>query len=327
MKTQNWILVIGLLVILIVGCAPVKKEEHKGHLESKKILFYRNPMDSRITSPVPMKDSMGMDYVPVYEQEKGAEGGINVSPEEQKLIGVKAGPVERRHLYKEIRTVGTIAYDPDLFVAQEEYIGALGLQDDSLVETSKNRLKLLGLNDEQIDKLRKEGKAQENLILPQERTWVYITIYENEMGIVKVGTLVEIDTVAFPGEIFLGRIAAVSSVLDPASRSAKARAEVKNPEEKLKPGMYANVKIKIDLGDRLAIDEEAVINTGKRTMVVVSGGNGNYFSREVKLGQKAEGYFEVLGGLKQGEMAVTTGNFLIDSETRLKSTVGLEHQH
>ncbi|MFA4967755.1 MAG: efflux RND transporter periplasmic adaptor subunit [Candidatus Margulisiibacteriota bacterium] len=318
-------LVIGSLVILFSGCAPAQK----------KILFYRNPMNPQVTSPVPMKDEMGMDYIPIYavpagrqEKEAGAaKGEISISPEEEKLVGVETEQVARRLLHKEIRTLGTVAYDPELYVAQEEYVGALGLGDENLIAAGQRRLRVLGLNEKQIARLQKEGKAQENLILPEDQTWVYITIYENEMGLVKAGTPVEIETVAFPGEVFLGKIAAVAPVLDPMTRSAKARAEIKNPGQKLKPGMYANVKIKIDLGRRLAVAEEAVINTGKRTIVVVAKGGGNYISREVRLGQKAEGYYEVLGGLKEGEMAVTTGNFLIDSESRLKSGVPGKHQH
>ncbi|MDD5593991.1 MAG: efflux RND transporter periplasmic adaptor subunit, partial [Candidatus Margulisbacteria bacterium] len=307
------------------GCAPAKKAEPMG---GKQVLFYRNPMKPEITSAVPMKDEMGMDYVPVYKKEVGAQAGeISISPEEQKLIGAKTEQVSRRHLYKEIRTVGTVAYDPELYVAQEEYVGTLGLGDEDLIAAGQRRLRGLGLNEEQIARLQKEGKAQENLILPEDKTWVYITIYENETGLVKADTPVEIDTVAFPGETFTGKIAAVSPVLDPMTRSAKARAEIENPGQKLKPGMYANVTIKVALGNSLAVADEAVINTGKRTIVVMAKGNGQYLSRDVRLGRKAEGFYEVLGGLREGDRVVTTGNFLIDSESRLKSTGGGEHQH
>ncbi|MBI5078805.1 efflux RND transporter periplasmic adaptor subunit, partial [Candidatus Saganbacteria bacterium] len=300
-----FILGILLLGFGLVGCAPSQKSGHEGHAQGGKILFYRNPMHPQITSPVPMKDEMGMDYIPVYEKEAGAEEGeISITPDEQELIGVKTEPVGRRPLHKEIRAVGTVAYDPELYVAQEEYLGAIGLEDESLLEAGRRRLQILGLSEAQIEKLQKEGKAQENLILPEDQTWVYIAIYENETGLVKVGTQVEIDTVAFPGEVFSGKIAAVSPVLDPMTRSAKVRAEIKNPGQKLKPGMFANATVKITLGNRLAVNEEAVINTGKRTMVVVSKGGGNCLSREIKLGQKAEGYYEVLGGLKEGERVV-----------------------
>ncbi|MFA4844630.1 MAG: efflux RND transporter periplasmic adaptor subunit [Candidatus Margulisiibacteriota bacterium] len=328
MRTGALVIILGLVVLAVVSCAPAQKSGHQGHELGKNILFYRNPMNPQVTSPVPMKDEMGMDYVPVYEKAPGAQAGeISISPEEQKLVGVRTERVGRRQLWKEVRTVGTVAYDPELYVAQEEYIGALGLGDETLIDAGKKRLRVLGLDEEQLARLQAEGKPQENLILPEDRTWVYITIYENELGLVKTGVPVEIETVAFPGEAFSGTIAAVSPVLDPMSRSAKARAEIQNPGQRLKPGMYATVKLKIDLGSRLAVAEEAVINTGKRTLVVVAKGNGNYISREVRLGQKAAGYYEVLGGLREGEMAVTTGNFLIDSESRLKSTGGGEHQH
>ena len=126
--------------------------------------------------------------------------------------------------------------------------------------------------------------------------------------------------------LFFGKIAAISSVLDPQTRTLNARTEIENPGQKLKPGMYANVVIKANLGNRLAVDEEAVINTGKRTIVVVSKGGGKYDSRDVKLGQKADGYYEVISGLNDGDLVVTTGNFLLDSESRLKSGAGKEPQ-
>ena len=329
---KNWKLGLGICLVLgiwslgflLAGCVPDRPSQPEG----KKILFYRNPMNPQVTSPVFMIDEMGIDYIPVYEKEKGvAEGEISISRAEEKLIGVETSKVARRLLHKEIRTVGIVANDPDLYVAQEEYLGALGLSDEALVESGKNRLKLLGLNDKQIEILEKEGKAQQSLILPGEMTWVYITIYENEMGLVKVGAPVEIDAVAYPGALFRGEIAAVSPVLDPLPRSLKARAEVKNPDQKLKPGMYANAVIKVNLGKSLAVDANAVINTGRRTIVVAAKGSGRFESRDVKLGQKAQGYYEVISGLKAGELVVTTGNFLLDSESRLRSGEKKEHQH
>lgn len=328
MRTGILVLILGFMALVIVGCVPAQKSGHQDHEQGKKVLFYRNPMNPRVTSPVFMKDEMGMDYIPVYEKEAGAaEGEISISPEEEQLAGVETEQVERRPLFKEIRTVGTVAYDPELYVAQEEYVGALGLRDEDLTKAGKKKLLVLGLNEEQIERLEEEGKAQANLILPEDKTWVYVAVYENETGLVEVGTPVEIETVAFPGEIFSGKIAAVSPVLDPLTRSVKARAEIENPGQKLKPGMYANAVIRADLGRRLAVGEEAVINTGRRTLVVVRKGGGKYVSQDVKLGQKAAGYYEVLGGLREGDRVVTTGNFLIDSESRLKSTTGTEHQH
>ena len=311
-------------ILFVSGCAPAKKEEHKGHAETKKVLFYRNPMNPQITSQVPMKDEMGMDYIPVYENEVGKKGEISVSPEGQNLIGVKTEKVMFQYLHKEIRTVGNIAYDPDLYVAQQEYAGALELKDESLIEASKKRLEILGLSKKQIEELE---TPQPGLILPEDKIWAYITVYEYEMGLVKEGLPVEIEAVAYPGEKFAGKIIAVSAVLDPMTRSAKARAEINNPGHKLKPSMYVNVKIKVSLGNKLALPEEALMDTGKRKIVVVADGADKFISKDVIVGQKAEGYYEVIDGLKEGDVVVTSGNFLIDSESRLKSAAGAEHQH
>lgn len=308
-----------------------------------KILYYRNPMNPEITSSVPMKDPMGMDYVPVYEEAGVEGGGVSVSAERQQMIGVKKEKVEKRKLVHRILTVGRIAYDPQLYVAQEEYLQAVKArektsdsalplikeQTKSLETAAKRKLILLGMNEKGIEGLAKKGRPQENLYLPidEDTVWAYMTIYEYEMGLIKEGLPVEIDAVAFPGEIFKGEIVSITPVLDPMTRSVQVRAEIDNPGHKLKPDMYVNVRIDVDLGEKLAVSEEAVINTGKRALVVVANDKGNFFSREVKVGQKAEGFYEVLEGLKEGDIVVTSGNFLIDSESRLQSAISGEHKH
>jgi len=296
----------------------------------------------KLVKPVPMKDSMGMDYVPVYEQGVGGESGIYISPERQQFIGVKKETVQKRKLTHQILTVGKIAYNPELYVAQQEYLQALKTknalsassivqQSDSLVEAAERKLLLLGMSEEQIKELAKQNKPQGNLYLPakENTVWVYMTIYEYEIGLIKEGILAEIESIAFPGEKFSGKITSITPVLDPMTRSVQARAEVDNPGHKLKPEMFVNVKINVDLGEKLAVSEEAIINTGKRTLVVVTNEKGNFLSKEVKLGQSAEGFYEVLEGLSEGETIVTSGNFLIDSESRLQSAISgsAEHKH
>ena len=346
MKKKN-IFIFILFIILVVsaiGFLLNQRYETPAAKTSRKILYYRNPMNPQVTSPVPMKDQMGMDYVPVYEEEAPAEeGAVFISSERQQLIGIKKERVEKRKLIYQILTVGRIAYDPELYVAQEEYLQALKTanatknsvlasvteQSNSLLQAAERKLLLLGMSRDQIQELARQGKPEENLYLPisQDKVWVYMTIYEYEMGLIKEGLPVEIDAVAFPGDVFKGNIASITPVLDPQTRSVKVRAEVQNPENKLKPEMFVNVKINVDLGEKLAVPDEAVINTGKRTIVVVSNEQGSFFSRDVKLGQKAEGYYEVLEGLKEGDAVVTSGNFLIDSESRLQSAISGEHKH
>ncbi len=358
MKARNTIILILYISIALLGIGFLLTSRYhifKGHTladsggepakKAKKIIYYRNPMNPQVTSPVPMKDQMGMDYVPVYEEGAGAEeGGISINSERQQIIGVKKEKVEKRKLTHQIFTVGRVAYDPGLYVAQEEYLQALKAkekisesalplikeQTESLVEAAKRKLMLLGMNEETIEELAREGKPQESLYLPvKEKTvWVYMTIYEYEIGLIKEGLPVEIDAVAFPGEVFKGEIVAITPVLNSETRSIQVRAEIENPDNKLKPEMFVNAKIKVDLGEKLAVPETAVLDTGLRKIVYLAREGDILEARDVTLGQKAEGYYEVLDGLKEGDVVVTSGNFLIDSESKLQSAVqGSEHKH
>lgn len=310
-----------------------------GGKKERKLLYYRNPMNPQATSPVPMKDSMGMEYVPVYEEVASAVAGggttVTISPERQQMIGVTTEPVQMRDLTKTVRVSGKIAYDPELAVTQEEFVQALNAQDSvkksplqdvvdrakSLTQATRNKLKLLGMSDDQIVALEKSRKAETNLYLPGkgENVWAYINVYEYEIGFVTVGDSVDIEAVAYPGEKFTGKIVSISPVLDPATRTNQVRVEVPNPGNKLKPEMFVNAVIKENLGSKLAVPETAVLDTGLRKIVYLSEENNVLESREVTLGQKAENYYEVLSGLKEGDIVVTSGNFLVDSESKLKS--------
>jgi membrane fusion protein, copper/silver efflux system len=303
----------------------------------RKILYYRNPMNPEVTSPVPMKDQMGMDYVPVYEEEPAgaAISGVYISSEKQQLIGVKKGKVEKRNLAGEILTVGTVAYDPVLFTAQQEYLqtfkssgtihkeeGYIEEQSASLIRTMKQKLMSMGMSEEEIKGLEKQGRPQQNLYLPgseDKNVWVYVTIYEYEAGLVKTGTPIEVRTIAYPGEVFKGSVITVAPILEAATRTLKVRALVENPENKLKLKMFVNVAIKYTIGDKLAVPEEAVMHAGTRDIVFVAKPDGYFEPVTVTLGQKAEGYYAVLKGLAENEEVVTSGNFLIDSESKLNA--------
>ncbi|MBI4846031.1 MAG: efflux RND transporter periplasmic adaptor subunit [Candidatus Omnitrophica bacterium] len=308
-----------------------------GVKKEQKPAFYRNPMDPQSTSPVPMKDSMGMDYIPVYEDDVATGPTVTISPERQQMIGVTTEPVQIRDLKKIVRVSGKVAYDPELAVTQEEFIQALNAQDnlkDSLLQdvidrakrltqAARNKLKLLGMNDGQIAILEKTRKAETNLYLPGkgELVWAYISVYEYEIGFIKVGDFVDIEAIAYPGEIFTGNIVSINPVLDPAARTNQARVEVVNTGDRLKPEMFVNAQIKVEFGKKLAVPESAVMDTGLRKIVYLSREIDVLESREVTVGQKAGGYYEVLSGLKEGDIVVTSGNFLVDSESRLKSAL------
>ncbi len=319
------------------GAGPLVAGEKPTTTGERKILYYRNPMNPAVTSPVPMKDQMGMDYVPVYEEETtpAQTSGVYISPEKQQLIGVKKGRVEKRELTGQILTVGRVAYDPSLFTAQQEYLqafkssrtihkdeGYIEEQSAALIKSMKQKLLAMGMSEYEITGLEKRGKPQQNLYLPTSEdtnVWVYVTIYEYEAELVKTGTPVEVRAIAYPGQVFEGKVIAVTPIIETATRTLKVRALVDNPENKLKLEMFVNVVIKYDLGDKLAAPEEAVMHAGTRDIIFVAKPDGYFEPRVVTLGSKAQGYYEVLRGLSENEEVVTSGNFLIDSESKLNA--------
>jgi Cu(I)/Ag(I) efflux system membrane fusion protein len=328
--------------------AAVPAAEQNAGKSGRKILYYRNPMNPEVTSPVPMKDEMGMDYVPVYEdQATQAHAGVYISPEKQQLIGVKKGRVERRRLSGQILTVGRVAYDPALFTAQQEYLQALKgqqstqkadlsylkEQSQAMLDAMRYKLLLLGMSNAEIDELARRGEPETNLYLPTPRdkqVWVYITIYEYEVAFVKEGLPVQMDTLAYPGETFRGRVVSVTPLLERATRTLKVRALVDNPEGKLKLEMFANVQIDYDLGEKLAVPEDGVMHAGTRDIVFLTDSQGYFTPKTVRLGVKAQGYYEVLQGLTAGQEVVTSGNFLVDSESKLNAVLnqmGEPNQH
>jgi len=306
-----------------------------------RILYYRNPMNPEITSATPAKDSMGMDYVPVYEGEEGGQSTVSghavvkLPQWRQQLIGVTTTEAHVRPLRVSIRTVGKIAYDPDLYTAITEYREALISRDkvkdspwpdvheqaDALVRASRTKLKLMGLGDDQIDKLAAEASPT-NLLFGQAggTLWVYAEVYENDIGLVSPGQDVEVTLPALPGRVIRGAIRAIDPVLNPSTRTVRVRAEIPDKSGLLKPEMFVNVTIKAPLGDALAVPSDAVLDTGTRQLAFVEIGDGEFDPREVKVGHLADGYYEILSGLKAGEKVVTQANFLIDSESKLRAT-------
>jgi Cu(I)/Ag(I) efflux system membrane fusion protein len=118
------------------------------------------------------------------------------------------------------------------------------------------------------------------------------------------------------------KIGFIYPTVDPQTRTAKVRFGLANPGEKLKPGMYANVALKIPLGERLAIPKDAVLESGERQIVFIHLGGGRLEWRNAKIGQRSGDWLEVLEGVAEGEHVVTSANFLLDSESQLKSAVG-----
>lgn len=328
-----------------------------GGKKEKKILFWTDPMIPGYKADKPGKSPMGMDLVPVYEEETVAQSAqtpqgyaqIMLSPQKQQLIGIKTATAGKRKLIKTIRTVGTIAHDPELYQAQTEYIQAIqaferaegsGIpeiadQSRRLVESTRIRLRHMGLNDDLISEIAAWKEAERSLLFttPGEPVWVYAPVYEYELPLIRVGQEIRAEVPSVSNETFQGTIRAVDSMVDQATRTTRVRAQLKDPEGRLKPDMYVNVSLDVDLGETPAIPEEAVFDTGTKKIVFVDKGQGVFEPRDITVGARAEGYYELKSGIQEGEVVVTSGNFLIDSESRLKAALegmsepGGGHQH
>jgi len=217
-----------------------------------------------------------------------------------------------------------------------------------LLDSAKRRLLLWDITDEQISELEKTGKPKTEMtieaplngivlekmvleggyitpgmnlyrIADLSSIWIMADIYEYEVSQVRVGQTARIVLPYYSGAAHQAVVNYIYPTLDPVSRTVKVRLVMKNPGRQLKPEMFANVEIQVSSGSRLVIPREAVLDSGMRQIVYVEKKTGVYEMRSVDLGVRGEEYVEVLRGIKKGERVVTSGNFLIDSESQLRS--------
>ena len=153
--------------------------------------------------------------------------------------------------------------------------------------------------------------------------WLTADIYEYELNKIDVGSRASIKYNYLPGKTFEGRISFIYPTIDPKSRTAKIRIDINNSKGNLKPAMFANVEIEgKNLGDYPVVPENAVIRSGTKNIVVVALGDGKFKPQDVELGNYSDGYYQVSSGLTQGSRIVTSAQFLIDSESNLRSAIG-----
>jgi membrane fusion protein, copper/silver efflux system len=148
--------------------------------------------------------------------------------------------------------------------------------------------------------------------------WVLADVYEYEIPFVKAGQNARIILSYYPQKEFLAKVDFVYPSLSGQTRTAKVRFVIPNPDLLLKPQMFADVEMELDLGERLAVPETAVLDTGTRQIVYVDTEDGFFSARQIKLGDRADGMVEVLSGLKAGEKVASSAVFLIDSEAKLR---------
>ncbi len=294
----------------------------------------------------------GMALVPMYERSESSNT-IHLKSDAAALAGIRTHPVKKERLHREIRLAGRVAFDPELVTAQEEYINAIKMRDDiestdevslkraeQLIAHADYRLRLLGMDEAEIRILARSRKAQSSLVIPQTESWVYADAFESDVGWIERGQSVIVKSAAQPDKIFTGEVEAISPTLTQGSRSNLVRIKLSNPDARLKPGMYVETTIISPIhvkGPRssesrvLAIPVEALLDTGSRKVVWVYVEGSGYQPRTVKIGPvgyvhggSTEGrYYPVLEGLKEDELVVTNGNFLLDSESRITGVAAI----
>src|SRR3972149_9054289 len=155
------------------------------------------------------------------------------------------------------------------------------------------------------------------------KIWVYADIYEYEVPWIKVGQETEMTLSYFPEKVFKGVVTYIYPYLQAETRTVKVRMEFDNPDWELKPDMYANVKLESKIAESaILVPAEAVIRSGVRDIIIVSKGEGVFAPRDVRVGvDTGDGYLQILEGVKAGEYVVTSAQFLIDSESKLREAV------
>jgi Cu(I)/Ag(I) efflux system membrane fusion protein/cobalt-zinc-cadmium efflux system membrane fusion protein len=241
-------------------------------------------------------------------------------------------------------------YSPDLLTVQNEYITALRSGSSNLVASARRRMSLWDITDEQIDRLEQTGVAEkmltlfapasgwiiERMVLPGQKiaagepllviadlstVWADADIYQSDLPYVKVGMPVALTLSYWPDKTFTGKVTFVSPTLDSESRTMKARLEIPNPELLLKPEMFATATLSYELGEGLAIPETAVMRTGRQTYAFRDAGDGRLVPTSIVVGERCDGYYQLLSGLSAGDKVVTSANFLVDSESSMKAAL------
>ncbi|MEZ0299563.1 MAG: efflux RND transporter periplasmic adaptor subunit [Candidatus Methylacidiphilales bacterium] len=242
-------------------------------------------------------------------------------------------------------------YSPELYVAQAEYLltrkGAGGLKDSSLT-----KLRYMDVSEEQIAELEKSGQAKKTLSVNAPRdgivlekmavdgqmleagtklyriadvstVWVHSQIYEQDLGFIKLGQEAVVSLSYLPERKFRGRVTYIYPTVDEKTRTAKIRMEFHNPGFFLKPGMFATVQIESQLeAEALLVPDMAVLRSGEKSTVFIALDGGKFEPRTIMTGARSENNaYQVLAGLKEGDRVVTSGQFMLDSESQLREAI------
>jgi Cu(I)/Ag(I) efflux system membrane fusion protein/cobalt-zinc-cadmium efflux system membrane fusion protein len=382
---------------------PLKTETSSSASTSeRKVKYWWDPMmNPPYVADRPGTSPMGMELVPVYEDEIRGGQSVTIDPVIVQNMGVRTTPVVLGSIQQQIRVAGYLQepeplhrdinlrvngwieklhanidgmpitkgqplfelYSPEIQVAIGEMIAARrpreGATDaqarrtaEILYRASARKLELWGLESKQVEELGKLDKAPETVtfvapigghltekkvyegagvmagtmvmrLADRNRMWVDAQVYEQQLPLVKVGSKARATIVSEPGKVFEGEVIFIHPHLDPMTRTARVRIQIPNDDYALRQGMYATVDFLAEpTPPALIVPREAVIDTGTRQIAFVALDGGRFEPREVKLGLSGrEGLVQVLSGLAPNEQVVTSGQFLLDSESRLKEAI------
>jgi membrane fusion protein, copper/silver efflux system len=362
--------------------------------KSRSIKYYRNPMGLPDTSPTPKKDSMGMDYIAVYDDEDASDGTVRISPGKLQKTGVRSEQVERRVLNVPVRAPGTIeqderrvsivsfrfegfiesvenvttgqhvhkgqplmrVYSPAVASAAAEYISVLGAKAASGItgqgiRGARQRLENLGISQQAIADIERSGEMALSVswLAPQDGeileraavngmraapgavlfriadhqvVWALADVAERDLALISIGQTVSVRPRAYPNRIFSGKVALIYPHMNAQTRTARIRIELPNPDELLRPDMYADIEIATgSTSPVLTVSSSAVIDSGERQIVLLDKGEGRFEPRAVKLGRRGDGRVEIVEGLAEDDKVVVSANFLIDAESNLKAAL------
>jgi Cu(I)/Ag(I) efflux system membrane fusion protein len=322
-------------------------------------------------------------------KDSAKEGGVRIDPRVQQNLGIRTATVVTGKLATPLAAVGTVAYNereialvqarangyierlyvraaldpvrqgqaladvymPDWVAAQEEYLAVRRMAGaGSLLDAARQRMRLAGMSDAQIQLVESSGKLHPRLTIAApigglvtelsaregmtvaagtplfringiNTVWIEAEIPEQAAAQVHAGVAVEGRAPALPGVTFRGNVSALLPELNPATRTIKARVELANPSRQLVPGMFVNVSLRPAAGpDSLLLPSEALIRTGTRTVVMLAQQDGGFAPAEVETGAEADGKTEIRHGLHAGDKVVVSGQFLVDSDASLRGS-------
>lgn len=399
-RTTLAIIVLLLIVASVIGYAMARFTQSGGSMESvetadteRAVSHWVAPMDPNYRRDGPGKSPMGMDLIPVYNNQNDegtdSEPSLRINPAAVNNIGVRTAEVVRGTLYRQIRAVGFVApnenrlghvhirasgwieelnvktvgeavdegdilfrfYSPDLVSAQAEFLQTRRRGNRNLTVAARERLISLGISTKQIDSVAESGAVQrlvdvrahhsgtvlelgvregkyigpDDMIMSMadlSSVWVLVDIFEDEASWVESGQSATMRLAFVPGKVWEGTVDYVYPTVDADSRTVRARIVFENPDQILKPGMYADLVIETDPKlEALTIPQSALIRASSGDRVVLALGGGRFRPAQVVAGIESGNTVQILDGLAAGEHVVVSGQFLIDSEASLDAAL------